>query len=263
MKSCHPLLKVVCFALSFLTFPAYAQWNGSIGLGARHAELIERDRTGDKIVSEKGWLPGIELAARYHSDAWRMKIEVDHFSSRIDYKGQLQNGTPYNTHTRSEQTRVRTMILPRIMQNFSFVAGLEWQRWNRDIQGSGAVLGLDERYDNWRLLAGAEYEWNIAGCSLQANTMLVRARPEKMRIRFQNGIYDTAELQTKPATGLRIGLAAKSMRWPSLSLSVNYDWIKIRRSDAYELRRNGFIVGTVAQPEHVQQTFTVMLAHVF
>lgn len=249
--------------LAALSLPAHAQWSNSAGIGMRHAQFSEYDRSGKEAVSEGGWAPGLELAAQYQAPTWISRIETEFFGSRVDYNGQLQSGAPFQSRTRSEQIQVRALFIPRLTQNASLVAGVEWQRWHRDIQGMGNVLGMKERYDNWRALAGLVYRWNIADVALATDGLLILARPEKMQIDFQNGIYDRAELKTRSATGMRIGTTATFSRWPGIRLSANYDWMKTPRSDDYPLSRNGATAGIAAQPEHVQQAFTVMLSYVF
>ena len=258
------MLRILCISglclASALSAPAHAEWQVSAGLAARHLDVKEIGRNGQTLVNERGWLPGVRVRADYALPQWRLGVSADFYRNDISYDGRLQSGAPFRTDTGTTMARLGIDAAYRLTETTHLVVGLERDEWRRRIRGQGNVLGLDERYSSWRLLGGAEFglAHGTAG-NLRARTLLVAAGPERLRVRFDQQVYDDARFTTKAAAGARLGLDFVPAALPAMTIGMEFDWLKVRRSDPAELRRGGVPMGTVAQPEHVRRaiTFTV------
>ena len=259
-------LQYLPFLVALLLLPglSYAQWQFTGGVGLRHMRITEHDRNGQTLVQEDGWLPGVELRADYVLDDWRLGLSAEAYRRDIAYDGRTQGGRTFSTDTATTQTRLGIMLGRRIGESTDLLAGLEWDRWQRNIRGHSGVLGLDERYTSWRLLAGAGTSLlQIAGVRIDGRALLVVAAPERLQVRFENQVFDNASFSTKSATGLRMALDFRPVATPALTATVGFDWLRVRRSEDAILRRSGAAVGTVAQPEHVRRALDIKLSYQF
>lgn len=67
------------------------------------------------------------------------------------------------------------------------------------------VLGLKETYRSNRFIPAVGSHIGSAGSyGVEATVLAVRSRPERLKVRFQNQLYDDVEFETKPATGTRL-----------------------------------------------------------
>lgn len=254
----------VLLAGAIVSAAAHAEWEFSGGAGLRQVRMTETDRNGRQLVQEKGWLPGLELRATHVSGDWRFGMSGEAYSGDIDYDGRLQNGRPFTTDTATTLFRIDLDLARQITEATRIIGGIEWDGWLRDIEGCGAVAGLNERTTSWRLLAGGatrvlQSEW----MNLHASALLVIATPETLRVRFQNRIFDDAHLTTKSATGLRLAFELQPAAAPAVTVATDFDWLRIARSDNFPLRRGGVLVGTVAQPEHTRKAFGIRINYRF
>jgi hypothetical protein len=252
------------FISIFVSTAAHAQWQFSGGAGMREVRTTEADRNGRRLVQEKGWLPGLELRADYLFGDWRFGVSGETYRHDISYEGRLQSGAGFSTDTKTALSRVSIDAARQITTATHLIAGIEWDHWQRDIEGRGNTLGLNERYTSWRLLGGGETRvLQSAWATINAKALLVMAAPEKIQVRFQNQVFDDAHLSTKSGTGLRLALGLQPAAVPELTVTADFDWLKIARSDDAILRRSGVPVGTVAQPEHTRQAFGIRVSYRF
>jgi hypothetical protein len=213
--------------------------------------MTETGANGRQLTKEHGWMPGLELKANYQLRDWQFGVAGEAYGGDIRYDGRLQNGVPFSSDTATRQSRVGVEIGHRITEAARLIGVIEYDFWRRNIHGRGSVLGMNERYTSWRLLTGAETrfgQWSAASVSFKS--LLVLARPERLRVRFDRQLFDDADFSTKPAIGARLEWGLQPAAFPNLSFEADFDWLRIRRSDNAVLRRNGAAVGTVAQPEH-------------
>lgn len=243
---------------------AYAQWSMSAGVGLQHTELTEYAPGGRELVREHGWMPGIDVRADYAWRTWRFGVTGSTYRAGITYDGHLQNGASFSTNTDATQDRLGIDAAWRLADTVSIISGIEWEHRRRGIQGRASVNGLDEKATSWRLLAGGQWRLaHLAGADIDAKGLLVSARAERLRVRFNQQLFDDASLSTKPAVGLRAALTATPTSMPRLSAAVEFDWMKVRRSDGAALTRNGVQQGAVTQPEHQRRTLGAYLAYRF
>jgi hypothetical protein len=260
----NPLLRAgvgaTCSLL--LMHPASAQWQGKAGLAARYASHTEYDGAGRRLVRESGWLPGLALDAAWTTGNMTWFAGVNGYRAAIGYRGQTQAGASATSSTATTLSTLRLGGTYLLARDVSITAALEADLWRRDIRGTAAGAGLQERYRSERVILGAGKAWHPAAGVVATDLALVLSTPERMRVGF-SGLLDTATLQTRHAPGLRIGASLHPTFAPTLEVRGAYDWIRVRRSGDTPVTRNGQFAGTVAQPEHVRQGLSLTLSRLF
>ena len=153
MKSaiCYLMLTCLCLVSPCLFAQQTAQTSIAISPTAHYFNYTEFDDNGVELDKETGFIPGIEFSA---SRAVGLKqnvlsIKAAYFSGKVDYDGQTQGGTPFQTET--DQTlydiglryswKTNTPSAPERLY-----LGISLHHWDRDIQGKGNVSGLFETY---------------------------------------------------------------------------------------------------------------------
>jgi hypothetical protein len=245
-----------------LAHPASAQWQGKAGLGARYVSHTEYDSAGRRLVRESGWLPGLALDAARTSGNTTWFAGVNGYHAAIGYRGQTQGGAAADSSTATTLATLRLGGAYLLAHDVSVTAALEADLWRRNIRGTGAAAGLQERYRSERLIFGASKAWHPAAGVVATDFALVLSTPERMRVGF-SGLLDPATLQTRHAPGLRIGASLHPAFAPTLELHGGYDWIRVRRSGDTPVTRDGQFAGTVAQPEHVRQGLSLTVSRLF
>ena len=260
MKPIHcAALAAVLYAL--LPLPARAQWQASIGAGARRAAHVEYDLAGRQLVREDGWLPGTSVRAARQLGDLTWVGGADWYQGGIDYRGRTQAGAAAVSTTSTRLISAR-MGASYAFGPYSILAALEIDRWQRDILGTAAGSGLQETYWSRRVLLGSGKTWRPAVGAVSAEAALVLAAPERMRIGF-SGLFDPVSLETRRGRGLRLGADLRPAGASFLQLHGRVDWLKVARSGEAALTADGAFRGTVTQPEHARKTLTLELATVF
>lgn len=242
--------------------PACAQWHGSVGVGGRSAIHNEYDMAGRRLVREAGWLPGLALDAGWTAGALTVGVSADGYRGSIGYHGQTQAGAAADSTTATTLASVRVGAAWAVGPGYSIHAALELDGWKRDIRGSGGNAGLQESYRTGRLLVGAGKTWRPAGGEVGADAALVISGAEHLKAGF-SGLFDPVSFDTRPSRGIRIGARLRPAFARHLEVSARYSWSRIGRSGDAPLTRNGQFIGTVAQPEHDRQAFTLATAVAF
>jgi hypothetical protein len=252
---------LVAALYTLLSSPASAEWQGSIGAGARRAIHTEVDLAGQQLVREDGWLPGLSLGAACRQDKLTWSGGVDWYRGDLDYRGRTQAGAAAASTTATRLASAR-LGAAYALGDFYALTVLEIDHWQRDIVGTAAAAGLQESYRSRRLLLGGGVNWQPAAGAVSADAALVLAAPEHMRIGF-SGLFDPVSLDTRRGRGLRLAAALRPAWASSLQLQAGADWLKVPRSGAAALTVNGAFRGTVTQPEHTRKALTLELATVF
>jgi len=242
--------------------PASAQWQASLGLGARSATHTEYDLAGRRVVRERGLLPGVALGAAYQAGDLAWSAAIDGYRGDIDYHGQTQGGVRAASSTSTVLASLRIDAAYVLGRDVAALAALEWDRWRRTIHQAGANAGLEESYRSRRLLAGARKTWRPAPGLVRADAAFVLSEPERLRVDF-SGMFDTVSFDTKRGRGVRLGVSLVPAFARHLEFSARYDRIRIPRSADAPLTAGGQIRGMVAQPEHRRQAFTVTASALF
>jgi hypothetical protein len=244
--------------------PVHAEWQHAIGIAERQFTVNEYSSlTGRRIVHEQGWMPGLEARTAYLAGVWSWSAEGEWYGGDIDYLDQGRIGPPLSSTTGTGLLQLRGKMAYGFADAWSVFAALEWQRWRRDIRGTANVGGLNELSRSERLLLGLE--WGArrdAPSAWAASAAVVLARPERLQVGF-SGRYDDVEFDTRSAIGARLGTAWRiGEHW---QVRADVDWMRIPRSDAVPLMKNGVGVsgGTVTQPEHEMRSITLGLRYLF
>jgi hypothetical protein len=260
MKPAQFLLAACGCAASFPVL-SQTQWQHSIGIAERQFTVEEYAPSGRRIVREQGWLPGLQARTAYLTGAWTFSAEAEWYGGDIDYRGQTQLGTALSSSTGTGLLQLRGKAAYGISDGWNAFTALEWMRWRRDIRSVGDVAGLNELTSSQRLLLGLEWsERRAAPSAWSASAAVVLARPERLQVRFP-GLYDDAEFDTRSAVGARLGAAWRISE--RFRLHADFDWMRIPRSDAAPLTRNGAFAGMVTQPEHELRSITFGLRYLF
>lgn len=242
---------------------AQAQYSAAIEPALRHASMSEYNQAGSRIVQESGWLPGIGGRLAYRSGAWEFFGAAAVFQADIDYDGQLQNGRPYRSETGTRMSEAWLGLRHRVLDRTELVAALGLDAWRRDIRGSGPAIGLLERTRSSRLLVGVEQMWPLGRTgTLLAGASLVHAAPERLRIGF-SGLLDDVTIRTRPANGYALTLRYLPDAASRLSVNASFDSIRVARSAAYPVTRDGRAAGQVTQPEHRRSNLTISVRYDF
>ena len=250
------------FLSLLLIHPASAQWQGKAGAGLRELSHTENDSAGRRLVRESGRLPGIALGAAYTSGNFTWSAALDWYRGDIDYRGQTQAGSAATSATETALATLHLGAAYAFERGYSASLAMESDYWKRDILGTGTSIGLQERYRSERLVAGLGKTWHPSAGMAAADIAVLFSTPERMRVGF-SGALDEASLPTKSARGIRIGARHRPAFAPALELRASFDWMKIARSEDVPVTRMGQFAGTVAQPEHVRQGFTLSVSTLF
>jgi hypothetical protein len=260
----HSIFSLALAATLLSAVPAFAQWQITGDAGLRYVRNTETGTGGKRLVREDGWLPGLGVTVGYVAGDWRVGMAGEIYSSDIDYDGQLQSGASFRTNTGTTQTRLRFDMGRQVTQNVQLLAAIEYDLWRRDIHGNATVLGIQEKTSSWRLLTGAKgrvAQWDAGTLDLQG--FLVFSTAEQLRVRFDQQVYDDANFHTKSTLGVRLGATFQPSALPDFSVTAEFDWLEVGRSDDAVLRKNGMAVGTVTQPKHERASFGLRAAYRF
>jgi hypothetical protein len=244
--------------------PAHAQWQAHASAGIRQVRMTEVDRSGRQLVEERGSLPGLEAGISYLAAGWSVDFSGETYGSSIAYDGRTQAGTPFASETGTTQSRVKLEALRQLSQALSLVGALEWDYWRRNIAGHGATLGLAENYATWRFLGGAQISMPPSRLGIMSvKTLLILCAPEQQEVRFALNTFDATTLRTAQGAGARLSLALARVANSGMDLQLDFEWLRVPRSDDVPLRRNGVEVGSLAQPEHVRSSLGIKATYRF
>lgn len=225
--------------------------------------MSEYGQGGERIVHESGWLPGIGGKLAYRSSPWEAYGAATLFQADLDYDGQLQNGRPYSSRTGTRMADAQLGLRYCLFANTELVTALGIDSWRRNIRGGGNAIGLREHTRSSRDSIGIEQAWKIAHAGkLTAGASLIHAAPERLRIELA-GLLDDASLRTRSANGVALMLRYQPEGTPSLKFGAGFDYMKVPRSAAAPVTRNGRPAGEVTQPEHVRQNLTLFVRYKF
>ena len=263
MQSEKMILRVLAVVLAAAAPWAHAQYAASLAPALRHASMSEYGQSGERIVQESGWLPGIGGKLAYRSGPWEAYGAATLFQADLDYDGQLQNGRPYRSRTGTRMADAQLGLRYRLFADTELVASLGIDSWQRNIKGGGGAIGLREHTRSSRVSIGVEQAWQIAHAGkLTAGASLIHAAPERPRIEF-SGVLDDTSLRTRSANGVALMLRYQPEGMPSFQFGAGFDYMKVPRSAAAPVTRNGRPAGEVTQPEHVRQNLTLFVKYLF
>lgn len=244
--------------------PAHAQWSGTIGAGLRSFTFVESDLRGGQIVREHGLLPGLRATENFgHGQVvWISTAEI--YGRAISYHGQSQLGQEVRSTTDERMVVLGTGAQFAINDTWSVEAATEHRVWQRDIRGVGSALGLQEHTSVTQVVAGitAHLVPSAATGSLAVGAQAILAAPERIRVGF-SGALDEASLKTKAGAGVRLTGGFHLNALLPFFVQVQYDRMRVRRSEDFPVSRNGTPSGSVAQPAHSTEALSVIASYRF
>ena len=104
--------------------------------------------TDDQVLDrELGWLPGLELDIKHKfASDWSINLFGAYYQGTIDYDGQTQSGTPHTTITGTKLFRLGGRIEKGVYKKLRLYVGAQHHQWDRSINDTNSVSGLDETY---------------------------------------------------------------------------------------------------------------------
>ena len=148
------LSAVLIFAGSLLAQPAFAENAGNhvvrAGIILADFDFQEFDEDGDRLLTESGFLPGIEAGWTWHRDRLALAVDASYLNGEVDYNGQTQAGAPLSTNTDEEIGDIEASATGYFFSRDNWQAGARlgagYRHWQRDIQPTATTSGLSETY---------------------------------------------------------------------------------------------------------------------
>lgn len=246
-----------------------------LGAGREHSHWVERDAQGATVLTERGWLDRIALAAGGPCGAATWEAQWARSQGTRHYDGQTQTGTPVQT---SSHLRVDAFTLVGWLPVGTFTqanrqdtdpawgwgARLGWRQTDRRIASTPTALGYPERFRAWQLALGARWRvheasgwrltatgWAGGGPRGTAQVSLPRADPLTLPLGHNRLL----------ALGLQLGSGARNERagaW-SWQLRLESQLETTAAGAARVVTRNGVPVAVAWMPE-IRQRQTVWSA---
>lgn len=151
-------LGIILGAVPVTAFADGFRFGGGVDLV--HFDYREFDRDDRELNAEDGFVPGIRFHTAGQLGATRVRIEASLHDGSVRYDGETQRGDPLGSRTEtrflglSGRLGWRLAAIPGHWHGFVHAARREWRR---DIQDSGDVQGLNERYRWSEIGAGLRY----------------------------------------------------------------------------------------------------------
>lgn len=224
-----------------------------IGVSVLRADFRELADNGQRLVRERGTLPGVVGGAAQTLGHWSWSAELSYYSGALDYDGQTQSGASFETMSDATVAGIRLRALRMLDHEGRFWAGLGlgYGQWQRHIRGRGKVNGLDERFTAADVSAEARLSL-LRSQEVQANVDLRLAWPWRPEVRVDfGGLYDTQSLQLGPRLAARVAVPVSFAAGPRSRLVVEpgLDAWAFGRSATETLYRDGVPAGGVYQPQ--------------
>lgn len=269
--------KFALTAIALLALAPNAPADNAFGIGPDllYFDYREFDRDDNRLNEEQGVLPGIRLHTRAHIGTLFTGFEASIHGGDVDYTGQTQAGAPLHTHT---ATRLITLAghlgtrldaLPGRWHGFVHAAR---RYWNRDIQGTGDVQGLFERYRWTEAGAGLRHAWP-AGTrgdwhhSVELGAFAVIDGSVRVELSNLEGRdWDDITLALGDATGLRLRYRATHPLGHGRTLHIEpyLAFWSFGRSPTRPIHANGEPTGSrIAEPRSESRRFGLSALYTF
>lgn len=219
--------------LGWTTFnPVYAANDLYGGIGSQQVTLLEHDiRTGQRLVKEQGWIPGVSYGLYWPIDQWRVDLQVQQSYGVIPYDGQTQAGVPHQTDTTHFISQARLAIGLKVDHRLEPYLGLSLQEMVRNVANRNNIYGATETYDQALLRLGVRH------------TLL--ERPQHLLqfwLEWQKSVYAHSAVDSRVSTDLELTLSHDTagafglhyqQGWtPRLSWFIDGDWQYRRYQDS-------------------------------
>lgn len=246
-----------------------------LGAGREHSHWAERDAQGATLLTERGWLDRVALAAGGQCGAATWEAQWARSQGTRHYDGQTQTGTSVQTSSRlrvDALTLSGWLPLGTLAQTspqdadtpWAWGARLGWRQTDRHIASTTTTLGYPERFRAWQLALGARWRLHKAATwQLSASSWAGGGPGGTARVGLPNA--DPLTLPLGPnrllALGLQLDGGARSARpgaW-SWQLRLESQLETTAAGAARAVTRNGVPVAVAWMPE-IRQRQTVLAA---
>lgn len=248
-KKAHTVRLFFAAACLLVAAPSYAaSSNLSLATSLQYYDSREYGDIGERLNREVGWLPGIGVRWQKDTDSLvRAGLYGEYSYGRVDYDGQTQTGTPFESDTYVRLFRLGGDISVCLQDcGASLDAGLAVYGRDRDIQGHSGVSSLYEEY-RW-------LEWKMGGRwhtgvrkQVTLGAQWFRVIDAEMMIDFRPFGGGEPVVPLPDSNGYRLSLSYRFAERP-LSLSLSHEWLDIDASDTI-LTTLGFGPVLVYEPE--------------
>lgn len=226
----------------------------SFGVQYQHFEY-EENHDGNRLNKEDGELPGLELRLEEYRGQWYARAWGRYADGEVDYDGQTNAGAPLNTDTdetiwHGHLGLGRWLTSPDSFLDLGLQAGGGYRHWERDIQSTSTVLGLEETY-RWPYLSAGATALKTRGAatwSLEAE-LLWPINPE-VEI-DDNPVFNKTELDLEQQLGGRLALRWHQDLNPRLGLALElwYEHWELGQSDTETINAKGGGTLSIFEPD--------------
>jgi len=212
-----------------------------LGLSVMDFQYKEFSDQGELLDREDGPVPGVRLGLSSQYGSLLIGAEFTYQAGRVDYDGQLQDGTPHKTRT--DETFIdASLTLGRYVGPRSKVhLGAGFHQWGRDIQPSGDVSGLFERYAwIYVLLGGEQLLWQNGKHQLSLNAQMTYPVNPTMTLNVAGAGDVSLALGSQPGFRLLVPWRIRLASGRQLEVAPYYEYWQLGRSQG--IRAGGWII---------------------
>ena len=222
-----------------------------------YSEFSTRDRL---LNREMGWLPGIDLRLNHTINTdWSFDVYGAYFLGTVNYAGETQSGRPASTKTKTDLLRIGGQVNRKLYEKTQLFLGARLHRWDRNIQNSSDVTGLDETY-KWReySIGLNSYIYKNTNDTLSVEVAYLLIRNATMHVDLSRIDYGSATLDLSDGTGGRLKISWDRQHVKNTRYGVSFvveGW-EYGRSNTKQTQ-GGSIVALVTEPR--SETLNVQL----
>lgn len=201
--------KFIPVFLLFNISASFAETQLTLSPSLLHFDYSEFSQTNRLLDREKGWLPGIDLNLTHSINTdWSFDIDGAYYTGTVDYAGETQSGIPASTDTKTDLFRIGAQINRTLHDNAQLFIGTRLHQWNRNIQDSSDVTGLDEKYRWQELSIGLNtFIYQNGDDIIDVEVAYLLIRNATMFVDISRIDYGTATLDLTNGTGGRLKIS--------------------------------------------------------
>lgn len=224
----------------------------ALSTGVERSQWEEFDAQGRSLLRETGTLKriGLDVSARCARIAWT--AQWTHSVGSRAYEGVTNTRAPVQTTSHLSSDALSLTGMTDLDERWAFGGRLSYRQINRDIVGTGTVLGFPERYSYGLAALGARYQTRL-GERMQLSAKAWVGGSTSGSVWVQLPHADSVTLALGTTRFLESFLQLESMPTAGYGWSwqarLNYRKEATAAGAVHALRRNGALVGAAMQPE--------------
>ena len=185
---------------------AFAEIQLTLSPSFLYFDYTEFSTTDQALDRETGWLPGFKAKLNYSiTPEWLINIHTAYYQGTVDYDGQTQSGIAHSTDTKTKLTRLGASVERSLIENIRLFIGAQSHHWQRNIQDSNNISGLDETYKWLEYTTGLNVDFPVTAkdiIKLEAGFLFIRNATIDVDLSKINS--GTATLGIGDGTGARL-----------------------------------------------------------